>query len=92
MRARWPVREKEINVHIYTNAITFSDDDESDDGLISDNMLIRENQRSGRERGVWLVSWWDLQLDSHAFTAWQVPNRVEMSHQNRFASSQWPFE
>ena len=46
MRARWPVREKEINIHIYNNAITFSDDDESDDGLISDNMLIRENQRS----------------------------------------------
>ena len=46
LRARWPVRENEINVHIYTNALTFSDDDESDDGLISDNMLIRENQRS----------------------------------------------
>lgn len=79
------MRENKINVYIYTNAIAFSGDDESDEGLISDNMLIRENQRSvesclsfqhlpiihnagrrrGRERGVSLVSWWDLQLDSH---------------------------
>ena len=57
MRARWPVREKEINVHIYTNAITFSDDDESDDGLISDNMLIRENQRSAESLIISIITY-----------------------------------